>query len=321
MRSATPAQISFLANPKYQKLAEETNAAAVIVAKKRKNIKCAQIICPNPYLAFAKLLAKLHPPPKREKGVHSSAVLESRVELGENISVGGNVYLGKGCKIGENTVIMPNVFIGADTVIGNDCLIYPNVTIRERVVIGERVIIHSGAVIGSDGFGYAADGERYYKIPQIGSVLIEDEVEIGSNVSIDRATLGRTVISKGCKIDNLVQIAHNVEIGENTVLVAQMGIAGSSRIGKHCTIAGQVGIVGHITIGDNVVVAGQSGVTKDLAGNQIVLGSPAIPITQERRQIASRALLPETMKKLKIMEERLAKLESQASLKKKEDCD
>ena len=319
LSEAGPDEFSFLTNPKYLELALKTRAAAVILKEKSTRITASQIICANPYLAFAKALTHFNPRKTAEKGVHPTAVVEVDVEMANGVSVGANVYLGTGCKLGRNVELMPNVVIGAGAVIGDDTLIFPNVTISEKVIIGKRVIIHSGSVIGSDGFGYAPDENKYFKIPRIGTVLIEDDVEIGANVTIDRATLGKTIVRQGAKIDNLVMVAHNVEIGEDTILISQVGIAGSTRVGKHCTLAGQVGVTGHVTIGDNVVAAAQSGVTKDIAPNQMVSGLPAVPIMKERRKTASLAMLPDTMKKIRRMEKRLAKLESQLAVNEKED--
>lgn len=280
IQSAGKGDISFISNPKYEKFFDTTKASAVIVgrnfSKRREDISL--VLVNEPYFAFVKVLKLLGPsfellPP----GIHPTAVIAETATIGENVRVGANVFIGERTKIGSNTVIMPGVVICNDVEIGNDVLIYPNVTIYHKCKIGNRVIIHSGTVIGSDGFGFVPkpDG-TYEKIPQVGIVIIEDDVEIGSNCSIDRATLGETVIRRGVKLDNLIQVAHNVVIGENTVIAAQTGIAGSTKIGKNCVLAGQVGIVGHIEIADKTTIAAQSGVTKSITeSGKVYLGSPA----------------------------------------------
>jgi UDP-3-O-[3-hydroxymyristoyl] glucosamine N-acyltransferase len=218
--------------------------------------------------------------------------------------------IASGVEIGAGTVLAAQVFVGANVRIGRDCRIYPHVTLREGTALGDRVTVHAGAVIGADGFGYARDGARHVKIPQVGRVVLGDDVEIGANVTIDRATLGVTRIGRGTKIDNLVQIAHNVRIGEDTVIVAQVGISGSSEIGSRVTIAGQVGIVDHVRIGDGAIVGAQAGVTKDVHDGAIVLGSPAAPHLEFKRQLAATARLPQLGKALRALEERLRALES-----------
>jgi len=218
--------------------------------------------------------------------------------------------VGSGADIGAGTRLDAQVFVGADVRIGRDCRIFPQVALREGTRLGDRVTVHAGAVIGADGFGYARDGARYIKIPQVGRVVVEDDVEIGANATIDRATLGTTRIGRGTKIDNLVQIAHNVQVGEDTVIVAQVGISGSSQIGSRVTLAGQVGVVDHVRIGDNAIVGAQSGVTKDVPPGALVLGSPAVPHLEFKRQLAAIARLPQHGKALRALEERLRALEA-----------
>jgi UDP-3-O-[3-hydroxymyristoyl] glucosamine N-acyltransferase len=268
IQNASKGDITFIANPKYEKFFETTNASAVIVAKnfQKRRDDLSLLLVDDPYYAFVKVLKILNPPLELlPPGIHQTAVISKTAILGENVRVGANVVIGERVKIGDNSVIMHGVVIGDDVEIGSDVLIYPNVTVYHKCKIGNRVIIHSGTVIGSDGFGFAPrpDG-TYEKIPQVGIVVIEDDVEIGSNCSIDRATLGETIIKRGAKLDNLIQIAHNVVIGENTVIAAQTGIAGSTKIGKNCVLAGQVGIVGHIEIADRTTIAAQSGVSKSI---------------------------------------------------------
>ena len=230
--------------------------------------------------------------------------------LGENVGIGACAVIEEGARIGNGTLILAGCFIGKDTRIGENCLIYPNVTIREEVEVGDRVIMHSGAVIGSDGYGFAKDGEVYRKIPQVGNVVIEADVEVGANATIDRATTGTTRVGRGTKIDNLVMIAHNVVIRENCAVVAQVGIGGSSEIGKGATLAGQAGVAGHLKVGDGAVVAGQAGVIRDVAPDTIVSGYPAREHSQARRAFASLQRLPDLIKRVAELAERVTKLES-----------
>jgi UDP-3-O-[3-hydroxymyristoyl] glucosamine N-acyltransferase len=315
LHEATPNDVSFLANPKYAPFLSETRAGAVLVASPQaeasgRNGDLVQIVVANPDYAFAKVVGtygpKSMPPPP---GIHPTAVIGESVKLGANVAIGAYVVIAEGASIGANTVIYPQVYIGAHSAIGDDCLIYPQVTIRERLTLGNRVILHPGAVIGSDGFGYASVAGVHHKIPQVGTVVIEDDVEIGSNTTIDRARVGCTRIGVGTKIDNLVQIAHNVEIGGHCRIVAQVGIAGSTRIGKHVVLAGQCGIVGHITIGDQAVVTAMSGVSKDIPAKAVVRGAPAYDFkTAQAMEIAVRRL-PGTQTKVKELSAKVEELE------------
>ena len=301
--------LTFIANPKYQKYIENTSASAVLVEKNFPKVDIPVIRTENPYFAFLKILKMFHPDIETlEPGVHPMSVVSNTSKLGENVAIGAFVYIGKNCILGNNVKLYPGVVISDNVHIGNDVLLYPNVSIRERVEIGNNVIIHNGAVIGSDGFGFAREGDSYQKIPQVGTVVIEDSVEIGSNCSIDRATLGETRIKKGVKLDNLIQIAHNVEVGEHTVIAAQTGISGSSKIGKHVVIGGQVGFAGHIDVGDNITIGGQSGVSKNLKSNGVFLGFPAKPIMQVRREEASLRKLPDLIKKVRALERHIKDL-------------
>jgi len=310
IKEARPGDITFLANPRYQKFMEATQASAVIVSTGTPVKGKPLILSENPYLSFVKAVeffvpSKNHYP----RVVHPAAIVSDKATLGSDTAVGACAVIEEGASIGDGTVVLPGVFIGRDTRIGRDCLVYPNVTIREEVKIGDRVIIHGGAVIGSDGFGFAKDGEIHRKIPQIGSVVIEDDVEIGANVTIDRATTGTTFVGRGTKIDNLVQIAHNVVIHENCILVAQVGIGGTTEIGKGATLAGQAGAVGHIKIGDGAVVAAQAGVTKSVPANTMVSGYPAREHNQAKKIYASFQKLPDLLKRVAELGERLAKIE------------
>jgi UDP-3-O-[3-hydroxymyristoyl] glucosamine N-acyltransferase len=236
-------------------------------------------------------------------------VIAPTARIGSGVHIGPNVVIEEGTAIGDGSTILAGSYVGRDTEVGAGCLIYPNATIREEIRIGSRVIIHSGAVIGSDGFGFVREGEVYRKIPQIGTVVIEDDVEVGANVTIDRATTGTTVVGKGTKIDNLVQVGHNVTIGENCILVAQVGIGGSTQLGNGVTMAGQAGAVGHITIGEGATVGAQGGVHKSIPTGMTVSGYPAREHTQANRIYASLLKLPELLKKVADIAERLKKLE------------
>jgi len=262
----------------------------------------------NPSYAFARAIEFFYPRPSFEPGISGSAAVSEKAEIGRNVSIRAFACLEDHASIGDETVISPGVFVGENSRIGRQCLIYPNVTIRENVRIGDRVIIHSGSVIGSDGFGYVLEKGEHYKIPQVGGVIIEDDVEIGSNVSIDRATLGNTVIRKGTKIDNLVQIAHNVTIGEKSLIVSQVGIAGSTEIGSFVTLAGQVGVADHTSVDAGTIIGAQSGISGHIAKG-IYSGSPAIPHKNWLRAQALFARLPEMQKRLKELEEKIEKLE------------
>lgn len=275
-----PGTLSFLANPKYEHYIYSTLASIVLVNKTfepRSNVKATLIKVENAYQAFASLL-DLYVQAKQDsrKGIETQTQIHETVSLGEDIYVGAFTSIGRNAKIGSETKIFPQVFIGDNVSVGSNCIIYAGVRIYDDSVIGNNCILHAGAVIGSDGFGFAPQEDgTYKKIPQLGNVVLEDNVEIGANTAIDCGTFGSTILRKGVKIDNLVQIAHNCEIGENTVIAGQTGLAGSCKIGKNCKLAGQVGLAGHLTIGDNVQIGAQSGVSKSIKSNEIVLSSPA----------------------------------------------
>ncbi|MDZ7330436.1 MAG: UDP-3-O-(3-hydroxymyristoyl)glucosamine N-acyltransferase [candidate division KSB1 bacterium] len=309
IETASPGEITFLSNPKYAKYVETTQAAAILVSHDFPATDRPVIRTKNPYFAFLKVLQVFHPPLVTvAEGVHPTAIVDATAQLGKNVRIGPRVVIDRDCKIGDEVVIHPGVVLGPEVEIGHHTLIYANVTVRERVKIGSNVIIHSGTVIGSDGFGFAREGQQYFKIPQVGTVIIEDDVEIGANCAIDRATLGATVIHRGAKLDNLIQVAHNVEIGENTVIAAQTGISGSTKIGKNVMIGGQVGFVGHIEIGDNTVIGAQSGVSKSLPQNSTYFGYPARPMMQAKREEAALRRLPDLLKRVSELEARLESL-------------
>lgn len=308
IEEARAGDLTFLANPKYEAFLSTTSASAVIVgpgcdAQERK-IAC--IRHPNPYLAFAHVLELFAGAGEDyARGIHSTAVLAQDVETGREVHLGPHVVVERKAKLERGATILAGSFVGANSVIGENSLVYPNVTIRENVEIGKRVIVHSGTVIGSDGFGFARDGFKHHKIPQIGGVRIEDDVEIGANVTIDRATLGITRIGRGTKIDNLVQIAHNVNVGEDCIIAAQTGISGSTQIGDRSVLGGQVGVTGHVRIGERVMIGAQSGVTKDIPDGTIVFGYPAREIHKSKRIEAHLSRLDKYVQRLKEMEQAL----------------
>ena len=309
IKEAKEGDITFLANPKYTPLMYKTQASAVIVPKDTKDAPLPIIKTENPSLAFAKIVDLVAPPLSHPQGISSYAYVSSKAKIGKGVSIGHFTIIEDDVEIGEGTIIYGNCFIGCNTKIGRNCLIYPNVCIRERILIGNNVIIHPGTVIGSDGFGFATVGGIQKKIPQIGTVVIEDDVEIGANVTIDRARFDKTVIGKGTKIDNLVQIAHNVIIGKNCIIVAQVGISGSTIIGDNVVIAGQAGLVGHITVGEGAVIMAQSGVSKSVPPHTKVFGYPAREERQAKRVNACIQNLPSLFKEFREIKERLQKLE------------
>lgn len=278
--------LTFVSNPKYQKKIATTKASAVIVARPPEGSDRNFLIVKDPYLALAGALSLFYPEDRPPSGISSRAVVEEGAQIDDKATVLPGAYVDRGAGIGRGVILHPGVYIGRDAVVGEDSILYPNVTVYRRCIIGKRVILHAGVVVGSDGFGFGNPGRQNFKVPQVGYVQIDDDVEIGANTAIDRGTLGRTWIQRGVKIDNLVQIAHNVVIGENSVIVAQVGISGSTKLGRSVILGGQAGIVGHITIGDGVMVAGQSGVAKDVPPGQIISGSPTMPHREWlRRQV------------------------------------
>lgn len=310
IKEAQEGDITFLANPKYSLLLDKTRASAVITAQDVETTAKPLIRTENPSLAFAKIISSFAPSPAaRPKGIHPTAIIGKDVSLGKDVAIGPYAVIEDDVGVGDNTIIYAACFIGGHTKIGSNTLIYPNVSIRERISIGSRVIIHSGTVIGSDGFGYVAIKGLHHKIPQIGIVEINDDVEIGANVTIDRARFDKTVIGRGTKIDNLVHIAHNVIIGENSIIVAQAGISGSTIIGKNVTLAGQAGLVGHITVGDGATVAAQAGVTKSVPANTIVSGYPAKPHEVAKRVNACIQNLPKLYELVAQLKKKIAELE------------
>jgi UDP-3-O-[3-hydroxymyristoyl] glucosamine N-acyltransferase len=312
IKEAVKGDITFLANSKYESLLAKTAASAVIVSKSINSSLKPLVKTENPSLAFARVVNLFAPNTiNHPKNIHSLSAISAKAKLGKNTSVGAFTIIEDNVQIGDNTIIYGNCYIGHDTKIGAKCIIYPNVSIRERIEVGNRVIIHCGAVLGSDGFGFAKVKGVQEKIPQIGTVVIEDDVEIGANVAVDRARFDKTIIGKGTKIDNLVQIAHNVIVGENCLIIAQAGISGSTVIGKDVILAGQAGLVGHITVGDGAIAAAQAGVTKSIPAHTMVSGYPARPHDEAKRVNACVQNLPSLYKKIKELEEKVSKLEKE----------
>ncbi len=316
LEEAGPADVSFFANRKYRAEFDATRAGAVIVgedevAEPGRNLLRA----PNAYLAFARVSTLFHPPREPVPEVSPRAVVRPGAQVDPSAEVQDLAYVGAGASIGARTILFPGVVVGDGARIGDDCILYPNVVVRERCVVGNRCILQPGAVIGGDGFGFAFDmegdgsGPRHFKVPQSGIVVLEDDVEIGANACVDRATLGRTVIRKGAKIDDLVMIAHNVDFGPLSLAAAQVGISGSTKIGMGVILAGQVGLVGHLDIGDGVRFGAQSGVTNDVPAGETYSGYPARPHRQWLREEGALRSLPDLVKRVRELERALKKIQ------------
>jgi len=299
--------LSFLANPKYEHYIYSTDSSIVLVNRSfvpTGKIKATLIRVDNAYDAFASLLRLVDQSRPRKKGIHTASIIESTAVIGSDVYIGPYAYIGENCVIGEGSSVYPHVYIGDNARLGKNCILNPGVIIYHDCIIGDDCIIHAGTVIGSDGFGFAPQSENEYaKIPQLGNVIIEDNVEIGANVAIDRATMGSTIICKGVKLDNLIQIGHNVEVGENTVMAALTGIAGSAKIGKNCMFGGQVGIAGHTRIANGTKIGAQAGILGDIkAENTAIIGSPAIDVKQFLRASVIFKRLPEIQIKIDSLE-------------------
>ena len=314
LEQAGPRDVTFLANVRYASLVATTRAAAILLAEDAAPAPCAMLRSANPYLAFARAVGVFADHARPAPGIHDLTAIANDVELGEEASIGPFVTIASGARLGRRVVVGPGVTIGRQVVIGDDCEIRAHASIRDRTSIGCRVIVHDGAVIGSDGFGFAkrSDG-TYEKIPQPGVVVIEDDVEIGANTTIDRPAIGETRIRAGTKIDNLVQVAHGVTVGRNSLLCAQVGIAGSARIGDDVVLAGQVGVAGHLEIGDRVVASAQTGIPNSVEVGQIVSGTPAIPNRAWLKASASFKQLPEMRRTVADLQARLAAIERRLS--------
>lgn len=310
IREAREGDLTFLANPRYEAYLDQTRASAVIVADNHRSCAKPLIQNANPYLAFLKAVRFFQGEgPRPAPGAHPSAVVAPGAVLAPSASVGPCAVVEAGASIGARSVVHAGCYVGVGAKIGEDCLLYPNVTLREDCELGNRVIVHSGTVIGSDGFGFVRDGEVYRKLPQVGNVVVEDDVELGACVTIDRATTGTTRIGAGTKVDNLVQIAHNVQIGPCCIIVAQVGISGSTTLGDHVVLAGQVGVVGHIEIGAGAMVGAKSGVSNSVEPGEKVFGYPARPVAQSKRIEASLRHLPELIQTVRKLKRRVEELE------------
>ncbi len=302
--------LSFLANPKYEHYLYTTESSIVLVNKTfvpTRSVSATLIKVDNAYDAFASLLRLVDQARPRKKGIHPTAIIEPTALIGNDVYIGPYAYIGENCKIGDECSIYPHCYIGDSTRLGRNCTVNPGVTIYHDCVIGENCVIHAGTVIGSDGFGFAPQSEsEFMKIPQLGNVVVEDNVEIGANVTIDRATMGSTFIRRGVKLDNLIQIGHNVEVGENTVMAAQTGISGSVKVGSNCMFGGQVGIAGHLKIAEGTKIGAQSGISGDIKkGNSILLGYPAFDYRDFLRSSIIFRKLPEIQAKLNELEKQI----------------
>lgn len=309
IEEAGKGDITFISNPRYKHFLKTTKASAVIIDATAGNTEIPHIKVENAYMGFL-LLLKLFEPQKGLdfSGISTLAEIDDSATVAEGTDIGPFVYVASQAKIGKNCKIYPGVVILNNVAIGDNCIIYPHVSIREDCIIGNNVILQDSAVIGGDGFGFAPVGGRYEKIPQIGNVIIEDDVEIGANTTIDRATVGSTVIKKGAKLDNLIQVAHNCVVGEHTVIAAQTGIAGSTEVGNSVTMGGQVGVTGHIKIEDGAIIAAQSGVSKNVKPKEVLFGTPAYPISERKKIEVSIKHLPDTMKRIKQLESEVLEL-------------
>lgn len=310
LEDARPSQLSFLTHARYVPLLAECRAAALIVPPSFKDLEFPLLICDRPYLALAKAAQLFAEPVRLPTGIHPTAQIDESVHLGSQVAIGQMAQIGSESSVGAGTSVFGGVYVGCNVQIGQNCLIYPGVTIKDGCVIGNRVVIHSGTVIGSDGFGYAQDEfGQHVKIPQIGIVQVDDDVEIGANCTVDRATFGRTWIQQGCKIDNLVQIGHNVIVGKYSILVSQVGISGSTQIGNHVVLAGQVGVVGHIRIGDGARVGAKSGVSSSVKAKEDVSGIPAVPHKEWLKNSAHIRRLSQYREELRQLKKKVERLE------------
>jgi len=315
LEEAGEEDLSFLAHPRYLPLLQSCRAGGVLVPAGTTSTRLSLIVVERPYAALAKIMPLLHPGRRPEPGIHPDSSVAEDCVLGPEVSIGAFARLGRGSRVGRGTILSPGVILGEEVEVGEDCQIHPGACVLERCRLGDRVILHAGAVIGSDGFGFAEEHGVHLKIPQIGTVVVEDDVEIGANVTVDRATFGATRIRRGTKIDNLVQIGHNCDIGEHCILVAQVGLSGSVRIGRHSVFAGQSGSVGHIRIGERVRVGAKSAVTGDLPDDAFVIGHPARDHREWKQAQAGLGRLPELRKRVAELERRMEELTSRPARK------
>jgi UDP-3-O-[3-hydroxymyristoyl] glucosamine N-acyltransferase len=310
LTEAGPEDLSFVAHPKYRRAAAASRAAGLLASDRESLPGHNLILVANPYAALAGVIGLFFPPSDRQTGISPRAEIGEGVRLGENVAIGPFAVVGRGSTVADGAWLMPGAVVGEEVTVGSGCVLHPGVVVYARSILGARVVIHAGTVVGSDGFGYAEEGGSRTKIPQVGNVVIEDDVEIGACAAIDRATFGSTVIGRGSKIDNLVQVAHNVVIGENCVLVAQSGIAGSARIGRGVILAGQAGVAGHLSLGDGSIVGAKSAALQDLPEKSFVLGIPATDHREWKRGQAALRRLPDLLRRVARLERVLGALGS-----------
>ena len=308
VEDAGPGDLTFLADRRYAENAARTRAAAILIAAPEAGLPCPAIVVPDPLAAFLTVAARYHPSTVPAPGIHPSAVLGPGVELGAEVAIGAHAVLEAGATIGDRAIIGPLAYVGEHATVGAQCRLYPGAVVREGCVLGARVIVQPGAVIGADGFGFRTQGGVHHKVPQLGRVVIEDDVEIGAGCTIDRATFGETRIGRGTKFDNLVHVGHNVRIGDHSLLVAQVGIGGSTTLGRYVVLAGQVGIIGHLTIGDQVQVGAGSGVMHSVPAGTKLWGAPAMPVNEAKRVFAATRRTPEMLKEIAGLKRQLAEL-------------
>lgn len=308
LSSAGPRHLSFLANPRYLKDFQQTRAAAVLVGQVQNGTPCTQIVCADPYLAMAQVATALHPPRQFAAGVHPDAHVSPEAQVDPTACVRPGAVVDEGARVGARTVLDCGSYVGARAVVGDDCLLHSGSRVLDRCVLGDRVILQAGAIIGSDGFGYAVDKAtgRRHKIPQVGIAVLEDDVEIGANSTVDRATFGVTRIGAGSKVDNLVQLAHNVVLGRDCVIVSQTGIAGSTELGDRVIVGAQGGLVGHVKLADDVVLAARAGVHQNIDKPGVYSGAPCMPHRQWLKTIMTLPQLPELRRRLRELEARIA---------------
>ncbi len=312
LEAAGPDDISFVLGPRYVKAAAATRAGALVAPEGLAGLPGAVLRVAAPQAALIALLRLFHPDPPLEPGTHRLALVADGARVDASAAVGPFAVVERGARIGRGTRVGALCFVGEDAVVGDDVVLHPRVVVRSGVRIGNRVIVHPGAVLGADGFGYAFDGQGHRKIPQVGGVRIEDDVEIGANTTVDRATLGETVIGRGSKLDNLVQVGHNCQIGEDVILVSQVGVSGSSKVGHRAVLAGQVGIADHVEIGEGAILTAKSGVPNDIPAGEVWSGIPARPTGEAKRIWAAENRLPELLRRVRDLEKRLTDLEKGA---------
>ena len=311
---AGPEHVSFLVNPKYRRAAEQSAAGAVVVGRGVEGLPQALLRVDSAQAALIPLLRLFHPEAPILAGVHPAAIVAPGARVHPSASIGPYAVIEPGAVIGARNRVGALCFVGAGATLGDDVVLHPRAVVSDGVIIGSRVVVHPGAVLGADGFGYAFDGTAHRKIPQVGGLRIEDDVEIGANTTIDRATLGETRIRRGSKIDNLVQVGHNCDVGEDVILVSQVGISGSCKIGNRAILAGQVGVADHVTIGEGAVLTAQSGVPNDVAAGEVWSGTPSRPAPETRRIWAAETLLPQLVRKVRALEKRVRELEGRAGV-------